>query len=252
MRFPACFSRAVLHEWAEGLQQCLHIGPPTCPTCYKVHAGNQMEWQWSGGFLAVVGPEINRCVEGSCCPTERPDSLPPVPPRGCLGRLRRNRCMEGQGEQEQQSCIVQFPLPMLIPELAGVPAAPGDPPTCLTTRSCHSTHTGYRLANITANVVKGQRRLGVSKTTGIAVGQWVRLWARSPLSTRRGRSLLEPARWAAQNTAGAQAGRAERTAVARTSSRRLQAGPGGFLPLSPAMEEAWRQAQVGRLRCCTS
>ncbi len=109
--------------------------------------------------------------------------------------------------------------------------------------ACRSTHTGYQLGAITADVVKGQRRLAVSGTTGIAVGQWVRLWARSPLGTRRRRSVLEPAEHA-RAAAAARAARTGRGAAPRTGSRRLQAGAGGFLPLSPAMEEAWRQAQV--------
>ncbi|KAL4427839.1 hypothetical protein ABPG75_001928 [Micractinium tetrahymenae] len=128
--------------------------------------GDQMEWQWSGGFLAAVGPEIN------------------------------------------------------------------------------STHTDYKLASMTAKAVKGQRRLAVSNTTGIAVGQWVRLWASNPLKTRRGHSLLKAPAVTEQGRAAALGAQAERVAALRTNARRLQATADGFLPLSPAMEEAWRQAQA--------
>lgn len=230
-------------------------GPPICCACSHVHAGDQMEWQWSGGFLSVVGPEINRCV----------DSPTRLVGFACLGHSPaepgRLDCWQRRGlsggtlicrDLRNLRITVHFPASTLQVPITGAAALGGPPSDAFPAPSnpppppplpC-STHTQYQLAAITAPVVKGQRRLAVSNATRIAVGQWVRLWARKPLNTRRGRSLHQLVRRVPQRGAAALAAQAERAEAARTSARRLQAGQHGFLPLSPAMEEARRQAQV--------
>lgn len=59
MRLPTC-SPSLLYS----PQQCRTgvAWPLMRSACFELPAGDQMEWQWSGGFLVVVGPEINRRV----------------------------------------------------------------------------------------------------------------------------------------------------------------------------------------------
>lgn len=55
-------------------------------------------------------------------------------------------------------------------------------------RNYDSVDRQYLLAEMTATAVKGSRRVQVSSTAGIRVGQWVRIYARAP--SRRSRRLL--------------------------------------------------------------